>query len=160
MCPGSQIRSQIWPGTSSSMWFFEVATPEITIRIFKFVWEILPIGLLQPTTQTWEKHQHPPFFWKMRMFFQNRLEFQNLPYTFKKSYGDFQDRNFEKSHGTTGPRSYLRPDLWSWANSGLDSTFGNVETGSFWVTTRGASANRQCYQYVCRAVLLQYLLQL
>jgi hypothetical protein len=37
---------------------------------------------------------------------------QNLPYKFKKSYGDFQDRNFEKSHRTTytGPRSDLRPD--------------------------------------------------
>ena len=28
---------------------------------------------------------------------------QNLPYKFKKSYGDFQHRNFEKSHRTTGP---------------------------------------------------------
>jgi hypothetical protein len=28
--------------------------------------------------------------------------------------------------------------LRAWANSGLDSTFGNVETGSFLVTTRGA----------------------
>ena len=36
---------------------------------------------------------------------------QNLPYRFKKSYGDFQNRNFEKSHRTTGPRSDLRPDL-------------------------------------------------
>jgi hypothetical protein len=63
---------------------------------------------------------------------------QNLPYKFKNSYGDFWNRNFEKSHRTTGPRSDLRPDLWSWANSGLDSTFGNVETESFWVKTRGA----------------------
>ena len=47
-------------------------------------------------------------------------------------------RNFEKSHRTTDPRSDLRPDSSSWANSGLESTFGNVETGSFWVTTRGA----------------------
>ena len=29
---------------------------------------------------------------------------QNLPYKFKKSYGDFRSRNFEKSHRTTGPR--------------------------------------------------------
>ena len=36
---------------------------------------------------------------------------QNLPYKFKKSYGDFRNRNFEKSHRTTGPRSDLRPDL-------------------------------------------------
>ena len=63
---------------------------------------------------------------------------QNLPYKFKKSYGDFQDHNLENSHRTTGPWSDLRPDSWSLANSGLDSTFGNVETGSFWVTTRGA----------------------
>ena len=35
---------------------------------------------------------------------------QNLPYKFKKSYGDLQNRNFEKSHRTTGPRSDLRPD--------------------------------------------------
>ena len=26
---------------------------------------------------------------------------QNLPYKFKKSYGDFQNRNFEKPHRTT-----------------------------------------------------------
>jgi hypothetical protein len=64
---------------------------------------------------------------------------QNLPYKFKNSYGDFWNRNLENSYRTTDPRSDLRPDLWSWANSGLGSTFGNVETGSFWVTTRGAS---------------------
>ena len=63
---------------------------------------------------------------------------QNLPYKFKKLYGDLQNRNFEKSHRTTDPWLDLRPDSWSSANSGLDSTFGNVETGSFWVTTRGA----------------------
>jgi hypothetical protein len=32
---------------------------------------------------------------------------QNLSYKFKNSYGDFQNRNFEKSHRTTGPRSDL-----------------------------------------------------
>ena len=36
---------------------------------------------------------------------------QNLPYKFKKSYGDFLNRNFKNSHRTTGPRSDLRPDL-------------------------------------------------
>ena len=56
---------------------------------------------------------------------------QNLPYKFKNSYGDFWNRNFEKSHRTTGSRSDLRPDSWSWANSGLDSTFGNVEPKVF-----------------------------
>jgi hypothetical protein len=35
---------------------------------------------------------------------------QNLPYKFKKSYGDVQNRNFEKTQRTTGPRSDLRPD--------------------------------------------------
>jgi hypothetical protein len=35
---------------------------------------------------------------------------QNLPYKFKKLYGDFRNRNFEKSHRTTGLRSDLRPD--------------------------------------------------
>jgi hypothetical protein len=35
---------------------------------------------------------------------------QNLPYKFKKSYGDFRNRNFEKSYRTTGPRSDMRPD--------------------------------------------------
>jgi hypothetical protein len=70
---------------------------------------------------------------------------QNLLYNFKNSEGDFRSRNFEKSHRTTGPWSDLRPDSWSLANFGLDSTFGNVETGSFWVTTRGALANRPYY---------------
>jgi hypothetical protein len=60
---------------------------------------------------------------------------QNLPYKFKKPYGDFQNRNFEKSHRTTGPRSDLRPDSWSWANSGLDTTSRIFENGIFWVTT-------------------------
>ena len=32
---------------------------------------------------------------------------QNLPYKFKNSYGDLRNRNFEKSHRTTGPRSDL-----------------------------------------------------
>jgi hypothetical protein len=35
---------------------------------------------------------------------------QNLSYKFKKLYGDFRSRNFEKSHRTTGLRSDLRPD--------------------------------------------------
>jgi hypothetical protein len=41
------------------------------------------------------------------------LYWQNLPYKFKKSYGDFQNRNFEKSHRTkfTGPQTDLRPEL-------------------------------------------------
>ena len=54
---------------------------------------------------------------------------QNLPYKFKKSYGDFRSRNFEKSHRTTGPRSDLRPDSWSWANSGLDTASRILENG-------------------------------
>jgi hypothetical protein len=41
----SGLRSEVGPaGTSSSICdFFEVAILEITIRFFKFVWEILPI---------------------------------------------------------------------------------------------------------------------
>ena len=49
----SRIRSQIWPGTSSSMWFFEGKIPENNIQLFKFVLEILPI---QPTIQAREWH--------------------------------------------------------------------------------------------------------
>jgi hypothetical protein len=48
---------------------------------------------------------------------------------FKILYGDFQDRHIEKLHRTTGPGSYLRPDLSSFANSGLETTFGIIETG-------------------------------
>ena len=33
----------------------------------------------------------------------------NLQYKFENSYGDFWNRNFEKPHRTTGPRSDLRP---------------------------------------------------
>jgi hypothetical protein len=36
----------------SSMWFFGVKIFENTIRIFKFVWEILPILPIQPTVHT------------------------------------------------------------------------------------------------------------
>jgi hypothetical protein len=63
---------------------------------------------------------------------------QNLPYKSKKLYGGFQNRNFEKPHRTTGPRSDLKPDSWPWAKTGLDSSFGNIETESFRATTRGA----------------------
>ena len=62
---------------------------------------------------------------------------QDLRYKFKTSYGNFQNRDSEKLHRTTGLRSDLRPDSWYWANSGLDSTSSNVETESFWVTTTG-----------------------
>ena len=51
------------------MWFFEVAILEITIRFFKFVWEILP---MQPAIQTQGENPHPPFFSKGRTFFKNR----------------------------------------------------------------------------------------
>jgi hypothetical protein len=48
----------------------------------------------------------------MRLVWHGALYGQNLPYKFKKSYGDFQNRNFKKSHRrlevrTTGPRSDL-----------------------------------------------------
>ena len=155
------------------MWFFEIAILEITIRFFKFVWEILPI---QPTIQTREKISTPSFsrrwehFSKIglrgctstviygatieadfrKMFSSSRkrggadffpglyggLYGQNLPYKFKKSYGDVQKRNFEKSHRTTGPRSDLRPDSWSWANFGLDRTSRIFENEIFWVVLK------------------------
>jgi hypothetical protein len=35
---------------------------------------------------------------------------QNLPYKFKKSYGDLQNRNFEKSHRTTAYWSPVRSE--------------------------------------------------
>jgi hypothetical protein len=57
---------------------------------------------------------------------------QNLPYSstnLKTHMVKLQNRNFEKSHRTTGPRSDLRPDLWSWENYGIETTFGIIETG-------------------------------
>ena len=60
----------------------------------------------------------------------------------KKSYGDFQNRNFEKSHRTTGPRSDLRPDSWSWANSGLDPTSRIFENESFLADDQGVQTTR------------------
>ena len=48
------------------MCFFEVVILEIIIRIFKFVWEILPI---QPTIQT-RKKSAPPLFLEDENFFQ------------------------------------------------------------------------------------------
>ena len=65
------------------MCFFEVVILEIIIRIFKFVWEILPI---QPTIQTREKNQHPPLFLQDENIFQKsaplvlwRTEFPKEP---------------------------------------------------------------------------------
>jgi hypothetical protein len=49
------------------MRFFEVAIPEITIRFFKFVWEILPI---QPTIQTRGEKSAPPLFLEDEIIFQ------------------------------------------------------------------------------------------
>ena len=53
------------------------------------------------------------------------------------------NRNFEKSHRTmllvlVPGQIWARIRYHAWANSGLDSTFGNVETEFFWVMTRGA----------------------
>jgi hypothetical protein len=53
---------------------------------------------------------------------------QNLPYKFKNLYCDFWNRNFEKSHRTSGPRSDLILDPSFWENSVLETTFGNNET--------------------------------
>ena len=68
---------------------------------------------LQPTWPIFEKCSHLREKGGVLIFFPGLyggLYGQNLPYKFKKSYGDFQNRNFEKSHRTTGPRSDLRPD--------------------------------------------------
>jgi hypothetical protein len=51
-----------------------------------------------------QNHQHPPkggadFF--PGLYGGLYMYGQNLPYKFKKSYGDFQNRNFEKPHRTT-----------------------------------------------------------
>ena len=58
-------------------------------------------------------------------------------------YDDFQNRNSEKSHRATGARSDLRPDWWSWANSGLETSFGIIETEIFWLDTMGALTKKQ-----------------
>jgi hypothetical protein len=47
------------------MEFFEVAILEITLRFFKFVWEILPI---QPTIHTRERISTPPFLEDEKFF--------------------------------------------------------------------------------------------
>ena len=73
-------------------------------------------GIEFPTVPTWPifvKSSHLGEKGGVLIFFPGLyggLYGQNLPYKFKKSYGDFQNRNFEKSHRTTGPRSDLRPD--------------------------------------------------
>jgi hypothetical protein len=68
---------------------------------------------LQPTEQIFEKCSHLRVKEWVLIFspgLYGGLYGQNLPYKFKNSYGDFQNRNFEKSHRTTGLRSDLRPD--------------------------------------------------
>ena len=92
---------------------------------------------------------HGGRFWKNVLIFEKKTRCwflvlvcmvygQNLPYKFKKSYDDIQNRNIEKSHRTTGPWSDLRPDSWSSANSGLDTTSRIFENRSFWVATRAS----------------------
>jgi hypothetical protein len=56
---------------------------------------------------------------------------QNLPYKFKNSYGDFRNRNFKKSHRTTGPRSDLRQGGTFFIIPSLSET-GFVILGKFW----------------------------
>ena len=68
---------------------------------------------LQPWSPIFEKSSHLREKGGVLIFFPGlygELYGQNLPYKFKKSSGDFQNCNFEKSHRTTGPRSDLRPD--------------------------------------------------
>ena len=68
---------------------------------------------VQPWRPIFEKCSHLREKWGGADFFpglNDGLYRQNLPYKFKKLYGDFRNRNFEKSHRTTGLRSDLRPD--------------------------------------------------
>jgi hypothetical protein len=65
----SGLRSDRGPVVLTFMWFFEVAIPEITIRIFKFVWEILPI-LYNPHYKPGGKISTPLFSWIWEHFFQ------------------------------------------------------------------------------------------
>jgi hypothetical protein len=65
---------------------------------------------LQPWSPIFEKSSHIREKVGVLIFFvglYGGLYGQNLPYKFKKSYGDFQNRNFEKSHRANGPRSDL-----------------------------------------------------
>jgi hypothetical protein len=68
---------------------------------------------MEPREPIFEKCSHLREKGGVQIFFPGLyggLYGQNLPHKFKKSHGDFQDRKFEKSHRTTGPRSDLRPD--------------------------------------------------
>jgi hypothetical protein len=68
---------------------------------------------MEPSWPNFRKSFHPGEKGGLLIFFPflyGGLYGQNLPYKFKKPYGDFQNRNFEKSHRTTDPRSDLRPD--------------------------------------------------
>jgi hypothetical protein len=124
-------------------YFKSISTPPLSQR-----WEhFSKIGHLVPIIQQFQLEPREPIFekcshlWGVLMLFPGLcggLYGQNLPYKFKKSYGDFWNRNFEKLHRTTGPRSDLRPDSWPWANSGLDTTPRIFEIEKFWVTTRSS----------------------
>ena len=83
---------------------------------------------------------------------------QNLPYKFKKSYGDFQNCNFEKSDRTTGPRSDLRPDSWSWTNSGLDTSYDlqNFRKRNFLGDDQGELSKSTVLSRVLNLVYLLY----
>ena len=131
--------------------FKSISTPPFSRR-----WELfqksgsMVVILLQFRLQPWrpifEKCSHLREKGGVLVFFPGLyggLYGQNLPYKFKNSYGGFQNRNFEKSHRTTGPLSDLRPDSWSWTNSGLDTTSRIFENGIFWVTTRANYAKAQ-----------------
>jgi len=94
----------------------------------------------------------------MRTFFENRLACSRISHTnLKKSYGDSQNRNFEKSHRTTGPQSDLRADSWSCANSGIDTTSRIFENGFFeWrprqVTQRHSTSDMPVGGVPCRRI--------
>ena len=89
------LEHENFPQKSGSM-----VAPEITVEV-------------QPWSPIFEKCSHLREKRRDSDFFPGLygvLYGQNLPYKFKNSYGDFRNRNFEKSHRTTGLWSDLRPD--------------------------------------------------
>jgi hypothetical protein len=106
--------------------------------LFVFVWNWVTRGHITPSTSP------PPLTPPHRAVPPPRLlPAENLPYKFKNSYGDLRNRNFEKLHRTTGPRSDLRPDSWFWANSGLETTSRIFESEFSGVATRASQAKAQ-----------------
>ena len=161
MCRGSRIRSQILPGNSSSVCFFEVAIcGKSSYDFLDLYGRFCPYN---PPYKPGGKTSTPPrpFCQGWEHFFKNRLAWLHQKLQYKCNHGgrflknvlifekkggcwffsrvcmvgcmgrishtNLKNRmvvsriaNLEKSRRTTGPRSDLRPDSWSRANSGLD----------------------------------------